>query len=83
MRKTATVRLEASQGPVSWNATSSSEQLSVSHPQGELAADTTADVTVTLRTHLINLPGQATLTFSDPTTGTTREVTVVWGASLL
>ncbi|GLZ09439.1 hypothetical protein Acsp03_69050 [Actinomadura sp. NBRC 104412] len=83
MKKTATVRLEASRGPVSWNATSSSDQLSVSHPQGELDADATADVTVTLRTRLINLPGQATLTFSDPTTGTTRTVTVVWGASLL
>jgi hypothetical protein len=83
MTKTAKVRVAASRGPVSWTATSSSNQITVSRPQGELPEDGTADVTVTLRTHLINLPGEATVTFTDPVTGATRPVTVVWGASLL
>ncbi|MFC5750760.1 sigma factor [Actinomadura rugatobispora] len=81
--KTGSVRVSALRGPVEWNAVSSSEQVSVSQPRGDLDRDGTADLTITLSTGLINLPGEATVTFIDPTTGDSRQVTVVWGASLL
>jgi hypothetical protein len=81
--KVGKIRLKASGGPVSWKATSSSSQLSVSTSEGELAGGRSVDVTVTLATHLINLPGRATVSFTDPQTGAGREISVVWGISLL
>jgi RNA polymerase sigma factor (sigma-70 family) len=81
--KSGTVRLTASNGPVSWKATSSSSQVSVSRSAGELSEGGSAQVTLTLATNLINLPGEAKVTFTDRRTGAERQVTVVWGVSLL
>ncbi|MFB4316551.1 RNA polymerase sigma factor [Actinomadura sp. 21ATH] len=81
--KTAQVRLTAEEGPVSWNAVASSAKVSVSQPQGGLPEDAQTNVTITLDAGLLNLPGEATVTFIDAETGETREVAVVWGASLL
>jgi hypothetical protein len=81
--KTGSVRVSALRGPVGWNAVSSSDQVTVSQPRGDLDRGATADLTITLSTGLLNLPGEATVTFIDPTTGDSRQVTVVWGASLL
>ncbi|WP_344597674.1 RNA polymerase sigma factor [Actinomadura vinacea] len=80
--KTGNIKLTAMRGPVAWNAVSSSEQISVSRPQGDLDRGATTDLTITLAPRLLNLPGEATVTFIDPTTGDERQITVVWDASL-
>ncbi|WP_433228501.1 RNA polymerase sigma factor [Actinomadura formosensis] len=80
--KTAQVKLAARSGPVSWTAVTSTNQLVLSDMQGGMSEGTTMRVTLTLRTALIGLPGQGTLTFTD-SEGATRQVTVVWGATLL
>ncbi|XRQ09548.1 sigma-70 family RNA polymerase sigma factor [Actinomadura welshii] len=80
--KTAQVSLGAESGPVTWTAMTSTSQLELSEMQGGIAEGDTAEVTVKLRTFLIGLPGEGTLTFTD-SEGATRSVKVVWGASLL
>lgn len=80
--KTAQVRLSARNGPVTWTAMTSNGELVLSQMQGGVAKGGTAYVTVTLRTALIGLPGQGTLTFTD-SEGAAHQVTVKWGASLL
>ncbi|MGI5205485.1 sigma-70 family RNA polymerase sigma factor [Spirillospora sp. CA-108201] len=80
--KTAQVSLEAKSGPVSWTAMTSSNQLILSQMQGGMVEDGTTNLTITLRTALIGLPGQGTLTFTD-SEGAPHVVKVVWGATLL
>ena len=80
--KTAKVSLAAESGPVTWTAMSSTDQLVLSETQGGMPEDGTATVTVNLRTFIIGLPGEGTLTFTD-SEGAQKKVTVVWGASLL
>ncbi|MEU9017011.1 sigma-70 family RNA polymerase sigma factor [Actinomadura sp. NPDC048394] len=80
--KTAQVSLSARNGPVTWTAMTSNGELVLSQMQGGVAKGGTARVTVTLRTALIGLPGQGTLTFTD-SEGAAHTVTVKWGASLL
>jgi hypothetical protein len=80
--KTAHVSLAAESGPVSWTAMTSSNQLILSETQGGISEGGTMDLTLTLRTALIGLPGQGTLTFTD-SEGATHQVKVVWGATLL
>ncbi|SNT50309.1 RNA polymerase sigma factor, sigma-70 family [Actinomadura meyerae] len=80
--KTAHVSLAAESGPVSWTAMTSSNQLILSETQGGISKGGTMDLTLTLRTALIGLPGQGTLTFTD-SEGATHQVKVVWGATLL
>ncbi|MBD2891394.1 hypothetical protein amrb99_02990 [Actinomadura sp. RB99] len=80
--KTAQVSLSAKNGPVTWTAMTSNGELVLSQMQGGVAKGGTAHVTVTLRTALIGLPGQGTLTFTD-SEGAAHQVTVKWGASLL
>lgn len=80
--KTAQVSLSARNGPVTWTAMTSNGELVLSQMQGGVAKGGTAHVTVTLRTALIGLPGQGTLTFTD-SEGAAHQVTVKWGASLL
>ncbi|TDC44374.1 sigma-70 family RNA polymerase sigma factor [Actinomadura sp. KC345] len=80
--KTGQVSLAAESGPVTWTAMSSTSQLVLSEMQGGMPEDGKATVTVNLRTFLIGLPGQGTLTFTD-SEGAQKQVTVVWGASLL
>ncbi|WP_149260630.1 RNA polymerase sigma factor [Actinomadura sp. K4S16] len=80
--KTAQVSLKAQSGPVSWTAMTSSNQLILSQMQGGMPEDGTMRLTVTLRTALIGLPGQGTITFTD-SEGSPHEVKVVWGATLL
>ncbi|WP_433465747.1 sigma-70 family RNA polymerase sigma factor [Spirillospora sp. CA-128828] len=80
--KTAQVSLAAKSGPVAWTAMTSSNQLILSETQGGIAEDGTTRLTLTLRTALIGLPGQGTLTFTD-SEGAAHQVTVVWGASIL
>jgi RNA polymerase sigma factor (sigma-70 family) len=80
--KTAQVSLAAKSGPVSWTAMTSSNQLILSQMQGGMPEDGTTSLTITLRTALIGLPGQGTLTFTD-SEGAPHEVKVVWGATLL
>lgn len=80
--RTAQVKLAARSGPVSWTAMTSTNRLVLSDTRGGMSEGTTVQVTLTLRTALIGLPGQGTLTFTD-SEGATRQVTVVWGATLL
>ncbi|MEU8798327.1 sigma-70 family RNA polymerase sigma factor [Spirillospora sp. NPDC048819] len=80
--KTAQVSLAAKSGPVTWTAMTSTNQLVLSDMQGGMPADGTSQVTISLRTFIIGLPGQGTLTFTD-SEGVPHTVTVVWGASLL
>lgn len=80
--KTAHVSLAAESGPVSWTAMTSSNQLILSEMQGGMSAGGTTELTLTLRTALIGLPGQGTLTFTD-SEGASHQVKVVWGATLL
>ncbi|WP_329518878.1 RNA polymerase sigma factor [Spirillospora sp. NBC_01491] len=80
--KTATLRLKASGGRVTWTAMVSDGQIVLSQMQGAMAKGRSDELTVTLRTALIGLPGRGTITFTD-SEGAVRAVTVVWGASLL
>ncbi|MDL4816908.1 RNA polymerase sigma factor [Actinomadura opuntiae] len=80
--KTAQVSLSARNGPVTWTAMTSNGELVLSQMQGGVAKGGTSRVTITLRTALIGLPGQGTLTFTD-SEGAAHQVTVKWGASLL
>ncbi|URN08229.1 hypothetical protein LUW74_35900 [Actinomadura madurae] len=80
--KTAKVDLAAEQGPVTWTAMTSSNQLILSEMQGGMPEDGTTRLTLTLRTALIGLPGQGTITFTD-SEGASHEVKVVWGATIL
>ncbi|CNE68237.1 RNA polymerase sigma factor [Mycobacterium tuberculosis] len=80
--KTAQVSLAASGGPVSWTAMTSTSQLVLSEMQGGMTDGDTMNLTLTLRTAIIGLPGQGTLTFTD-SEGAPHQVTVVWGATLL
>ncbi|GAA1860469.1 hypothetical protein GCM10009736_29550 [Actinomadura bangladeshensis] len=80
--KTAHVSLAASGGPVSWTAMTSTNQLILSEMQGGMSDGGTTNLTLTLRTAIIGLPGQGTLTFTD-SEGAPHQVTVVWGATLL
>ncbi|MEU5994264.1 sigma-70 family RNA polymerase sigma factor [Spirillospora sp. NPDC047418] len=80
--KTAHVSLAASGGPVSWTAMTSTSQLILSEMQGGMSDGDTMNLTLTLRTAIIGLPGQGTLTFTD-SEGAPHQVTVVWGATLL
>ncbi|HEY8480047.1 MAG TPA: sigma-70 family RNA polymerase sigma factor [Spirillospora sp.] len=80
--KTAQVTLTAEGGPVKWTAETSTRQLELSETEGEIKPDGTTQVTVTLRTFLIGLPGEGTITFTD-SEGVKQTVKVVWGVSLL
>ncbi|NKZ04965.1 sigma-70 family RNA polymerase sigma factor [Actinomadura latina] len=80
--KTAHVSLAASGGSVSWTAMTSTSQLILSEMQGGMSDGDTTSLTLTLRTAIIGLPGQGTLTFTD-SEGAPHQVTVVWGATLL
>ncbi|MFI0410411.1 RNA polymerase sigma factor [Actinomadura sp. 3N508] len=80
--KTAQVSLTAKSGPVSWTANTSTGQLVLSKTQGTMPKGGTAHLTLTLRTTIIGLPGQGTVTFTD-SNGIPHPVTVVWGATLL
>ncbi|WP_242910906.1 sigma factor [Actinomadura terrae] len=80
--RTATVRLAAKSGPVTWKADSSSNRLTLSQTEGGMPEDGTSVLTLTLDSPLIGLPGRGTVTFKDAE-GTEQTVTVVWGASVL
>jgi hypothetical protein len=80
--KTAHVSLAANGGPVTWTAMTSTSQLILSEMQGGMSDGDTTNLTLTLRTAIIGLPGQGTLTFTD-SEGAPHQVTVVWGATLL
>ncbi|MFA1549721.1 RNA polymerase sigma factor [Actinomadura chokoriensis] len=80
--KTAQVSLAARSGPVTWTAMTSTNQLILSEMQGGMAEGGTTSLTLTLRTAIIGLPGEGTLTFTD-SEGAPHQVTVVWGATLL
>jgi hypothetical protein len=80
--KTAHVSLAANGGPVTWTAMTSTSQLILSEMQGGMSDGDTTNLTLTLRTAIIGLPGQGTLTFTD-SEGAPHQVQVVWGATLL
>jgi hypothetical protein len=80
--KSASVSLAAESGPVTWTAMTSTSQLVLSEMQGGIDEGGTSQVTISLRTFIVGLPGQGTLTFTD-SEGATHQVTVVWGVSLL
>ncbi|TDE39181.1 sigma-70 family RNA polymerase sigma factor [Actinomadura sp. 6K520] len=80
--KSANVSLAAESGPVTWTAMTSTSQLVLSEMQGGIDEGGTSQVTISLRTFIVGLPGQGTLTFTD-SEGATHQVTVVWGVSLL
>ncbi|TDC98275.1 RNA polymerase sigma factor [Actinomadura sp. 7K507] len=80
--KEAQVSLAAQSGPVTWTAMSSTNQIVLSEMQGGMPEDGTSQLKITLRTFIIGLPGEGTLTFTD-SEGAQQKVTVVWGASLL
>ncbi|TDB89624.1 sigma-70 family RNA polymerase sigma factor [Actinomadura sp. 7K534] len=80
--KSASVSLAAESGPVTWTAMTSTSQLVLSEMQGGIDEGGTSQVTVRLKTFIVGLPGQGTLTFTD-SEGATHQVKVVWGVSLL
>ncbi|MFV2213630.1 RNA polymerase sigma factor [Actinomadura sp. LOL_016] len=81
-RKTASVSLAAEDGPVQWTAMTSTSQLELSQMQGGMPKDGTMNLTLTLRTALIGLPGTGKLTFTD-SEGFPHVVEVEWGVTLL
>jgi hypothetical protein len=80
--KTGRIRLAAKSGPVTWTAMTSTSQLILSEMQGGVPQDGSVDLTITLRTAVVGLPGQGTITFTD-SEGALHKVTVVWGVTLL
>ncbi|WP_037560171.1 sigma-70 family RNA polymerase sigma factor [Spirillospora albida] len=80
--KTGRVTLQAESGPVTWTAMTSTSQLILSEMQGGVPKGGSIDLTITLRTAIVGLPGQGTITFTD-SEGALHKVTVVWGVTLL
>ncbi|GAA4238557.1 hypothetical protein GCM10022254_55010 [Actinomadura meridiana] len=80
--KTTEVSLAAKSGPVTWTAMTSTDKLVLSETKGDMPANGTTRLTLTLRTAVIGLPGKGTLTFTD-STGTPQTIPVEWGASVL
>ncbi|TDC60085.1 sigma-70 family RNA polymerase sigma factor [Actinomadura sp. GC306] len=80
--KSASISLAADSGPVTWTAMTSTSQLVLSEMQGGIDEGGTDQVTIRLKTFIVGLPGQGTLTFTD-SEGATQQVKVVWGISLL
>ncbi|WP_018654376.1 RNA polymerase sigma factor [Actinomadura flavalba] len=81
-KKTAQIRISADGGPVRWQGSASSDQVTLSPASGTLGAGDVGDLTVNLATGLLNLPGKATVTLRDER-GFARQVQIVWGISLL
>ncbi|WP_169809430.1 RNA polymerase sigma factor [Actinomadura chibensis] len=80
--KTAQLTLAAKSGPVAWTAVTSTNQLALSETRGDMRADGTTTLTLTLRTAIIGLPGKGSLTFTD-SEGAQHTVNVVWGTTIL
>jgi hypothetical protein len=78
----AYVELSAQNGPVTWNAVTSTGQLELDSQQGVIPAAGTYQLRISLNRLLVQLPGRAviTLTGSD---GQPQNVEVSWGLSLL
>ncbi|RAY14566.1 RNA polymerase sigma factor [Actinomadura craniellae] len=74
--------LTAVQGPVLWNATSSSVLVSLSESTGTVPLGSEVKVDVKLARGLLRLPGEATVTFAAET-GAEQQIKVTWGLSLL
>ncbi|MFC6884782.1 MULTISPECIES: RNA polymerase sigma factor [Actinomadura] len=80
--KVAHIRLAAQKGPVTWTAMSSTGQIVLDRMQGGMAKGASDEVTVTLRTALIGLPGEGKVTITD-SEGAAHQITIAWGVSLL
>jgi RNA polymerase sigma factor (sigma-70 family) len=76
------LELSALRGPVTWSAVSSTDQLELAVDQGTIAQDGAYTLTITLTGALVQLPGQAVITFTS-TTGHAQQVEVTWKLSLL
>lgn len=81
--RSGVIVLKASRGPVTWSAMPSSDALSLSLRMGTLSEGGTVEVGVMLtNVVLINLPGRATVTFTDRE-GRQQNVKVKWGLRVL
>jgi RNA polymerase sigma factor (sigma-70 family) len=78
----AYVELSALNGPVSWSAVTSTGQLELAAQRGTIAKDHTYKLKITLKRLLVQLPGQAVITFTG-SVGQPQNVDVTWGLSLL
>ena len=82
VQRTAYVNLSASRGTVTWTAVPSSAAIQLSAEQGTIAKDGTSRVAVSMQPSLLQLPGQAVITFTSAA-GQPQTVTVTWSLSLL
>ncbi|MGI8336893.1 RNA polymerase sigma factor [Actinomadura scrupuli] len=80
--KPAYVELAASKGPVTWSATSSTGQLELATLQGTIPKDGTYKLKISVKRLLVQLPGQAVVTFTS-SAGQPQNIQVTWGLSLL
>jgi DNA-directed RNA polymerase specialized sigma24 family protein len=80
--RVAKVTLSAAGGPVTWQAVSSTNRITLSADDGRLAGGDKSVVTLTFRRGLLEIPGRETVTFTD-SAGRTRTVAITWAGSLL
>jgi hypothetical protein len=78
----AYVELAARKGPVTWSATSSTGQLELATLQGTIPKDGIYKLKISLKRLLVQLPGQAVVTFTS-SAGQPQNIQVTWGLSLL
>jgi DNA-directed RNA polymerase specialized sigma24 family protein len=82
-QRSAAIDLSASQAPVSWTATADNTAVQLSAVQGKIAKDGLYVLTVSMQPSLLQLPGEAQITFTTADTGIQPQtVTVTWGLSL-
>ena len=80
--KVATITLTARNGRVTWTATDSDPQITLSDTSGSIPSGGHATLQVVLHRGAISLPGRTTVTVSDGR-GNVTPVTVAWDLSLL
>jgi DNA-directed RNA polymerase specialized sigma24 family protein len=78
----AKMKLHASGGRLSWQASTSTNKIMLSADEGSLDVGEESIVTLTFQRGLITLPGQETITFTD-SGGLSHRVVVTWDGTLL
>jgi len=81
--RTAEIRFQAVNGPVSWQATSDSNKITLESGSGTLPEGQVEGLQVSLPLSLVRLAGSAVVSITNLRDGSRSQVTVRWGLGLL
>lgn len=81
--RTAEIRFQAVNGPVSWQATSDSNKITLEAGSGTLPEGQVEGLQVSLPLSLVRLAGSAVVSITNLRDGSRSQVTVRWGLGLL